>query len=187
MNLKKSVSLLLSVILILTLMTAVYAACPTHEFADELSCQKACLTCSLNTGTGCWGCDATKELPEKELMTMLIKENLEKIDLSTAPKSLKFILGKPKVNIIIKENGDFAVYGFEVTGERITGFAEGGIEKPNYEITVSKDALTKLINSKDPATTLEELYLDGKVTVEAKTFGSKIKLWIAKMFMKKRS
>ncbi|MEE9525096.1 MAG: hypothetical protein V3V78_00635 [Candidatus Woesearchaeota archaeon] len=110
----------------------------------------------------------------------LIKENIDSIDLSGAPKMLKWVLGKPKINVEI--NG--YTYGFKITGNKIGEFTEGGLEKPHYIIKISETVLRDIANSEDPMSAVGEAYKNGDITVEPQKLGSKIKFWFAKKFMK---
>jgi hypothetical protein len=111
----------------------------------------------------------------------LVRANLDKVDLSDAPRALRFVLGKPKVNIEV--NGD--VYGFKLAGNKVKDFVVGGIENPHYLIKIPPESIEKIVASEDPASTVGELYLAGEIVVEPQRLGAKIKFWIAKKFMKK--
>jgi hypothetical protein len=117
---------------------------------------------------------------EMEEVGGLIKENLDNIDLGNAPKILKFVLGKPKINIEV--NG--YVYGFKIAGNSIKEFTEGGLEKPHYKIFVAEDVLRELVDSEDPAAAVGEAYKNGDIKIEPQRMGAKIKFWFAKKFMK---
>ena len=116
----------------------------------------------------------------KEQRVELVKNNLDKIDLGKAPKALRFILGKPKINVEI--NGE--VYGFKIAGNKITDFVEGGLEKPHYIVFISEDALDEIAAADDFAAKAEELYLTGKIKIEPQRTGAKIKFWFAKKMVK---
>lgn len=103
----------------------------------------------------------------------LIKNNLDKINLEEAPGVLRFLLGKPKINIEV--NGD--VYGFKIAGNRVKDFVEGGLDKPHYIIRLSEESVNEIVNSEDIMGKIEELYLNGEIIVEPQRVGAKIKFW----------
>ena len=117
---------------------------------------------------------------EMEEVGGLIKENLDNIDLGKLPKMLRFVLGKPKINVEV--NG--YVYGFKIAGNTIKEFTEGGLEKPHYKVFVAENILRELVDSEDPSSAVGEAYKNGDITIEPQRVGAKIKFWIAKKFMK---
>ncbi|MBR9691317.1 hypothetical protein GOV06_00880 [Candidatus Woesearchaeota archaeon] len=120
------------------------------------------------------------ELSEEQRAQM-IKYNLDDIDLEEAPKILKFILGKPKINIEVNGN----VYGFKIAGNQIKDFVEGGLDNPHYKIFISENALSEITNAEDRSAKIEELYINGDIKIEPQRIGAKIKFWLAKRFIKK--
>ncbi|MBW2996021.1 hypothetical protein KY332_01840 [Candidatus Woesearchaeota archaeon] len=125
------------------------------------------------------------EIPKKvdfelDEIGSLIKENLDSIDLGKAPKALKWVLGKPKINIEV--NGH--VYGFKIAGNTIKEFTEGGLDNPHYKIFIAENVLRDIFDSEDPASAVGEAYKNGDIKVEPQRLGAKIKFWVAKKFMK---
>ena len=112
----------------------------------------------------------------QEQRAALIKQNLDKVNLSEVPGILRFILGKPKINIEV----DGQVYGFKIAGEKIQDFVEGGLENPNYLIILPEEALDEIIASGDVIGKVTELYKEGVIVVKPQTIGAKIKFWFAK-------
>ncbi|RMF54975.1 hypothetical protein D6745_03505 [Candidatus Woesearchaeota archaeon] len=108
-----------------------------------------------------------------------IKGNLNKIDLSQAPGIFRFLLGSPKVNLeVTRENGSISVFGFVIKNSAVQEFKAGGVEKPDYIIKIHEKHMTeKALN------TLPELYSSGEIQIVPKTFFSKIKLRIVKLFI----
>lgn len=127
--------------------------------------------------------DDFKELRQEQkkiVIAQLIKDNLNQVDLSELPGTLRFILGKPRINIVMKnKDGSEFVYGFRIMKENIEEFKEGGLEKPNYLITIKEEHVFGIIGSDDYAGEIQQLYLDGDMTVEPQTFGSKVKFFFA--------
>ncbi len=108
----------------------------------------------------------------------LIQENLDEVNLEQLPKTLKFLLGKPKINIEV--NGE--VYGFKITGNKIEDFIEGGIKNPHYIIFIPEETLEEIVASDNIVGTVEAAYLDGKITIEPQSPGAKIKFWFINLF-----
>ena len=106
---------------------------------------------------------------------------LDKVDLSELPGTLKFLLGKPLINIEITDTE--TVYGFKIDGEIITDFVNKGVEKPNYLIKLDNSTLNELLYADDPMNKATDFYSEGDIVIEPKTFGSKIKFKIASWFM----
>lgn len=117
----------------------------------------------------------------KEEINAYVKQNLDKVDLSQTPKALRFVLGKPKINIVVKMNkGEDYVFGFLIRDNKVQGFQENGLEKPNYTITTSEDVLVKIAKSEDQNKAATDAFNNGEITVKANKFFSKVKLGIAK-------
>ena len=123
------------------------------------------------------------QLTEEEV-TRTIRENLDKIDLSKAPGTLKFLLGKPRMNVELTLNsGKVLTYGFRINKEKITDFAPGGVEKPAYIVKLNEATLNKLINADDVGGKAAELYETGEIIIEPVKIIAKIKFGLAKFFM----
>ena len=150
------------------------------EYEDLQKCEEDCFAIE---GTpcvyenGCWVCREKREKQEKT--SKQIRENLDKINLNEAPGVLRFILGKPKVNVEV--NG--AVYGFKIVGKRVKDFVEGGLDKPHYIIRLSEESVNEITESEDIMGKIEELYLNGEIVVEPQRVGAKIKFWFLEKFM----
>lgn len=120
----------------------------------------------------------------REEIEQQISANLDKIDLSQAPKALKFLLGKPKMNIVIANlDGTESTYGFKIGGNKITDFKAGGLEKPHYIITISEESILEIAFAEDPGAKATELYLSEEIAVKPQTLGSKIKYWFVSKIM----
>ncbi|MBW2963641.1 hypothetical protein KY306_02615 [Candidatus Woesearchaeota archaeon] len=111
--------------------------------------------------------------------SQLIQENLDQVNLEDLPGALKFLLGKPKINIQV--NGE--TYGFKITGNKIEDFIEGGLDKPHYIVYIPEEVLEEIVNSDNIVNTVETAYLEGKITIEPQTVGAKIKFWLANLFI----
>ena len=120
----------------------------------------------------------------REEIEQEIAANLDKIDLSQAPKALKFLLGKPKINIVLANlDGTESTYGFKIGGNKITDFKVGGLDKPHYIIRISEETIVNIVESEDPAGMATESYKNGDIVIEPQRFGSKIKFWFASKFL----
>ncbi|MBW2997097.1 hypothetical protein KY349_02015 [Candidatus Woesearchaeota archaeon] len=108
-----------------------------------------------------------------------IKNNLDEVNLDQVPGMLKFLLGKPKINIEV--NGE--VYGFKIAGNRIKDFVEGGIKNPHYIIFIPEDVLNEVVNSDDIPGAVEDAYSSGRITIEPQMTGAKIKFWFAERLL----
>ncbi len=113
-----------------------------------------------------------------EMSDAEIEEHLDDVDLSELPKVLKFILGKPRINIDV----DGEVYGFVVAGNRVKDFVKGGLKDPNYVVYLSEEELEEIINSEDISTKLGEMYTKDLIKIEAKNYGGKVKYYLARKF-----
>ncbi|MFC1691203.1 hypothetical protein ACFL0W_03395 [Nanoarchaeota archaeon] len=128
--------------------------------------------------------NAGKELSEMDL-DKVIKQNLDNVDLENVPKVVRFILGKPKINIELKLNdGSTKTFGFKIAGNRIKDFQPGGLDKPHYIIEIKENSLKKIIASKDPAAKTGELYETGEIEIKPQKVGSKVKYFVANKFRK---
>jgi hypothetical protein len=106
---------------------------------------------------------------------------LEDIDLSELPKVLKFLLGKPLMNVEITDTEE--VYGFKIRGNKITDFVEGGIEDPNYIIKLNNETLDIILYADNPMFIAGDLFTGEKIMIEPQKFGSKIKFTILNWFI----
>jgi uncharacterized protein YcgL (UPF0745 family) len=121
----------------------------------------------------------------KEDINAYIKDNLDKVNLSQVPGVLRFVLGKPKINVVVKMNkGEDYVFGFLIRDNKVQGFQENGLDKPNYTITTSEDVLVKIANSEDQNKAATDAFNNGEITVKANKFFSKVKLGVAKRLFK---
>ena len=113
-----------------------------------------------------------------------IRENLDNINLEDVPGTLKFLLGKPRINIEIKNNDTSKdIYGFRIAKSKIQDFKPGGLENPHYIIIIPKKSLDDIINAEDPMAKAEELYLSKDIIIEPQKFGAKIKYWFMNKLM----
>ena len=121
----------------------------------------------------------------KEDINAYIKDNLDKVNLSQVPGVLRFVLGKPKINVVVKMNkGEDYVFGFLIRDNKVQGFQENGLDKPNYTITTSEDVLVKIANSEDQNKAATDAFNNGEITLKANKFFSKVKLGVAKRLFK---
>jgi hypothetical protein len=120
---------------------------------------------------------------EKDKKTEIIKNNLDKIDLGKAPGALRFLLGKPKINIEVKNiDGTTDIYGFKIAGNKIQEFVEGGLDKPHYIIKMPVEAIQEIAGAENSVAKIGELYNSGTIVIEPQSTGAKIKFWLAKKF-----
>lgn len=115
----------------------------------------------------------------KEEINQFIKQNLDEFDLSQAPSVLKFVLGKPKINVIVEmANEDIYKFGFVVVDDKIADFVEEGHEQPNYSVIITENTLLWIANSENSQQAASDAYIDGYIVVTAHSFGSKVKLGV---------
>ena len=109
------------------------------------------------------------------------EETLKDIDLSELPKVLKFLLGKPKMNVEVTDTNE--TYGFKVNKNKITDFIEGSIDSPNYLIKLDNSTLDQILYADNPLSLSGDLYSEGSIVIEPQTIGGKIKFKIISWFI----
>jgi len=112
-----------------------------------------------------------------------IRDIVQQVDLNSLPAVVKFILGKPKINIEVSDNEITETYGFIIVNNEVVDFNVGGIENPNYLIKVNYDVMEDIVNADNPMVKVEEYYLSKDMVIEPQTLGSKILFGIAKLFI----
>ena len=109
------------------------------------------------------------------------EQTLKDIDLSQLPKVLKFLLGKPMMNVEVTDTNQ--TYGFKINGNKITDFVEGGIDSPNYIIKLDNSAINEILYADDPMNKAGDLFSENKIIIEPQTVGGKIKFKILGWFI----
>jgi hypothetical protein len=122
---------------------------------------------------------------EEKAQENTIESVLSEIDLTNLPGSVKFILGKPNinVNVIDVESKIKQTYGFKIGENKIKEFKDEAIDNPNFIIALKEDVFDNVVNSVDPMKEIKELYANKDISIEAVTLGSKIKLAIVNFFI----
>ncbi len=118
-----------------------------------------------------------------ENMDSIIEENVNQIDLGELPWIVKFLVGKPEFNIIIKMNSnEKKVYGLKVNEERKVDLNLEGYEKPDYIVHIDEDSLIEIGLAEDSEEKVNELYNSGKIVIEPQKFKGKFLFKIASWF-----
>jgi len=158
----KSYKLFIVFALMLVLMAgfAYGAECPSDQFqCPEGTCVTTVHDCDIES---------------------IIKSNLDKVDVSDMPGPMRFILGKPRVNIQIE--GSDALYGFYLQDDKPV-YVSGGLDDPHYLVEVSEKAIIEASKADDVSDKIGELFKQSEIKVTGRRLMSKVKLGVATMFM----
>lgn len=113
-----------------------------------------------------------------------IENNLDNVDLSKIPGSLKFILGKPYINLeLADENSTASTYGFKLAKENIEEFKDGGYEKPSYLVKTSEEVFNEIFEADDETAKIQELYNNGRIEIIPQKFFARLKMGIAEKLL----
>jgi len=94
-----------------------------------------------------------------------------------APDILKALLGDERVQIeVSKSDGTVLLAGLDTKDGLVVNTTAGEIEDPTIVVNATEDAITRVIESDDPAAAFEEAKDNGEISIEGTTWSARLKV-----------
>jgi len=120
-----------------------------------------------------------------QVIQKVLGMQLSEMKMVELPTFAQALFGDERINVyIILKNKKKISFGAVTEKGKLKGLSQKVLNKPTLNVYTTEETVQEIQNSKEPMKTLEKALEEGKITYKAVTVGNKVKLGLAKIFLK---